>query len=438
MTTTEPTSWQAEVRANRAAQAEQRRQDQAAQAEQRRADYAAAAERKRVDQAAQAEQRRQDQLAAEQRRIERRNDRARRRAERLARLPELGMSALWATMIVLPITLAWQAQADFAQHSLHIPTPLHHAFPAVIEVAAWVCAFEAHRRIRAGLDAGSLPRWMWVLAGIAAAINFAHGAEKDGVPAGLALGALSMLGVLLHSIRQSLDSDVVHERSHAPLALWRRVRYPRLSTAAASIRAARGVNASTAWTLAWVDRYGVGPDATRRDRVLGKLIVAKQLRDDRKAAKNGELHIIGGRVQQGFAPAVRAFVDAERAAALEIAATAQADARAVVDQAQDVLNAAAMVFGPGSLTEPFTSTETGSEQGRRLSARATELLPKLRQAIKDGTIAPAPKVEPIRQWCKEALGEGLGVPVAQELRDAVAHLHLVDDGQAAEQTERSA
>ncbi|HVK06602.1 MAG TPA: hypothetical protein VM490_24260, partial [Armatimonadaceae bacterium] len=79
----------------------------------------------------------------------RRVDQAQRRArlkETFGKLPELGMSALWATMIVLPLTLAWLPQATFAADNLHIPSPFHHLFPAVIECAAWLCAFEAHRR----------------------------------------------------------------------------------------------------------------------------------------------------------------------------------------------------------------------------------------------------------------------------------------------------
>lgn len=430
-------SWQDQARANKAAEREQRRRDEELRAAQRRADYEAAAARKRADQSAAAELRRADLAAAEERRRARRDERDERRAALLARLPELGMSILWATMIVLPITLAWQAQAEFAANSLHIPTPWNQAFPAAIEIGAWVCAFEAHRRIRAGLDAGSLPRWMWVLASIAAVINAAHGTQDAGLPGGLALGALSLLGVLLHSIRQSLDSDVVRG-TRTPLAAWRRVRYPRLSLAAASIRAARGVPAAEAWTLAWIDRFGVGPDASRRDRVLGKLIVRKQLRDDRKAAKAGELHIFEGRVQQGFAPAVKAFVDRERAAALEQAAAAEAAALSVVHEAQAVVNAAAMVWGPDALTEGFARLGTPGEQAGRLSQRAAELLPELQQAINDGTVRRAPSVDAIRRWCREARSEGLGVPVAQELRDAVARLHLVDDGQDDEQIARGA
>src|SRR5699024_11854777 len=50
---------------------------------------------------------------------------------------------------------------------------------------------------------GSLPRWMWILAGVAAVINASHGVADAGFAAGLALGALSLLGVVLHSIRQN-------------------------------------------------------------------------------------------------------------------------------------------------------------------------------------------------------------------------------------------
>ena len=398
--------------------------------EERRADQAAAAERQRLTLAAQREERRRDLAAAEARAATRTAARRQRRRELWAALPDHGMSMLWATMIVAPITLAWQAQAAFAADTLNIAQPWHHVFPLAIEVGAWVCAFEAHRRARRCAPVGSLLRWMWLLAGIAAVINAAHGIRDAGVPGGLALGALSLLGVLLHSIRQGLDAENTGAR--APLAAWRRVRFPRLSLAAASIRAATGTDAETAWVLAWTDRFGVGPEASRRDRVLGKLITKKELRDDKAAARRGELSIIGGRVSASFAPEVRAYVDEERQAALARVYLAEQAAESVIADAQDALTAAGLLFGPDALTEGSFASETGSEQGGQLSARAAELLPALRVAIESGEVRQCPKTQHIRAWVRETRKEGLGVPVAQELRDAVATLRLVDVGQDAD------
>lgn len=385
----------------------ERRQDQWAAAQIRQSEKDAAAARRRVDQA-----------AADERAAARTLQRRRARAAWWRRLPNHGMAALWATMIVLPISLAWQAQALFALETLRIAEPFNHAFPAAIETGAWLCAFEAHRRIRAGMSAGLLPTYMWVLAGAAAVINGAHGLADGGPVAGLALATLSVLGVFLHSIRQGLDAARVTGNGHARVALWRRVRYPRLSIAAASLRAARELDPATAWTLAWVDRYGVGPDVSRRERRLARRVVRRSARDGRKAVRAGDVTIVDGRVQQGFARVVRDHVDRERAAAMR-------EANAVVEGAQDALNAAALLFGPDVFGPHRTDANPVIEQGKRLSGRASDLLPVLREAIETGVVAPNPSVKAIRRWVQRELGEPLGVPVAQELRNEVRGLRAV-------------
>jgi hypothetical protein len=401
----------------------ERRADQAAAAEQARLDRAALEQARLARQMAAAEIRRADQTTAARHRAQRRTERRVARAAWWASLPDRGMDLLWATMIVLPISLAWQAQAAFAADRLHITGVWANAFPAAIECGAWVCVFEARRRIRAGKSAGGLIRSMWLLAGIAAAINASHGGS---VAASLALGVLSLLGVLLHSIRSGLDrADQAGGVHVVRRAVWRRVRYPRLSLAAASIRAARELDAATAWRLAWEDRYGVGPDSTRRERRLARHIRRREARDDRKAARTGELAIVGGRVQYPFAPVVREFVDAERGAAIEAAHQAAAAAREVVDQAEDALLAAAMLFGPDGVR--YGANPPGEQH--ELSPRAQELLPSVREAITAGGLPANPSVRRLRDWVRTERRERLGVPVAMELRDAVAGLRLVDDDQ---------
>lgn len=402
----------------------------------RRADEAAAAERARLDrlaieqarlarQVAAAGERRVDQAAAAQRQADRRAERRAARTAWWTSLPNRGMSVLWATMIVLPISLAWRAQADFAAVTLHITGVWSQAFPAAIECGAWVCVFEAHRRVRAGKSAGGLTRWTWVLAGIAAAINASHGVRDGGLSAGLALGSLSMLGVLLHQIRQGLDrADQNGGVQAVRRAVWRRIRYPRLSIAAASIRVARELDTATSWRLAWEDRYGVGPESTRRERRLGRLIVAREARDDRKAARAGDITIVAGRVQRGFAPEVQAYVDAERAAALAAADQATAGAQELVQGAHDALISAGLLFGSDLRTDANTSGEQAE-----LSARAAALLPDMRTAIEAGRLPANPSVSAIRSWVRAERDEPLGVPVAQELRDHVKHLRLIEGDQ---------
>lgn len=256
---------------------------------------------------AQVEQARQAGAAAlaerryQREKAERDEARARRseaRARFMRRLPVWLLSVLWATVIVAPVTLAWQAQRQFAESTLHIPSAWSWLFPLAVEAGAWVCAFEAHRRAKTGRPVGALLTWMWVLASIAAGINLMHGATDYSLTAGVALAVMSLLGVLLHQIRQNADRAAAEGRDNTALrrALWRRIRFPRLSWSAASIAAARGeaTTADEAWRQAWVDRCGVGPEASRRDRRLARVIVRHQRKADRKAARAGDLTIIGG------------------------------------------------------------------------------------------------------------------------------------------------
>lgn len=400
---------------------DQRRQDKWTDAQIALAATKAKAEIRRVDRQAAAD------LATE-RRV------ARRAAVRLwvARLPVVGMAGLWATMIVLPITVAWQAQARFAHDVLHIPVPLHHVFPASVELAAWLCAFEAHLRRRRGESAGLMPTYMWSLAGIAAVINGAHGLAESGMAAALGLAAMSLLGIVLHSARQGLDAASASGTAHVRLALWRRFRYPRLSLAATSLRAARdGLTAARAWHEAWVDRFGVGPDTSRHERRLARAAVRKAARDDRKAVQCGDVMVMDGRVQHGFARVLREHVDHERDAAL-------AQAHEIVQGAQDALTAAGLLFGPDAFGPGFSPDETtsnpGGEQGEQggkpLSGRAMELLPALEEAIRHGVVASNPGVKTIEKWVRNDLREPLGTPVAMELRDRVRGLRAVPADQA--------
>jgi hypothetical protein len=412
MTSTLPT-YTAPAMTYRQERAAERRTDKALDAELRRADLAAAAERRRAAEAAAA------QLAAA-----RRQERRDRRAALVGRLPELGMSVLWATMMTLPLILVWDPQVSFARDFLHIPADRAWLFPAVIETGAWLCALEGHRRGRRGDSAGSLPRWMWTLSGIAAGTNVLHGIADGSAVTAAGLGVLSLLGVLLHSIRQGLDAveSGARVRRSLGLAVWRRVRYPRLSIAAASIRAARGLDPAAAWTLAWEDRFGVGPDSTRRERRIGRLVVKRNRKLDRERATDGGFMIVNGGVQPVFADQVRELIDAERRAAIE---RADREVRAAQEAAHDVLMAAGMVFGPDALAggslAPNTE-DTTAEQGG-LGGRAAALLPDLRAAIAAGDVPANPSVRAITRWVKDR-GESLGVPVAQELRDAVRVEHL--------------
>ncbi|WP_433267253.1 hypothetical protein ACQPZF_00955 [Actinosynnema sp. CS-041913] len=318
--------------------------------------------------------------------------RARRRATRravAARLPDWLLSALWATVIVSPITIAWRSQQDFAATTLHLGW-WGWLFPLAVESGAWVCAFEAHRRRRAGLPVGALPTWMWVLGGVAAAIQLLHNATDHGVVVGVVLAAMSLLGVLLHHVRQSADHAAAEGRSGAQLrrALWRRLRYPRLSWAAAAIHAARtDTPVEAAWRAAWVDRYGVGPDSTRRDRRLARVIVRHQRRADRRAAREGALTILGGVI----VPVTLTPPDTTAAAGI-----------GEVDPPRAAPDA------PGGETAIVQR-----EHGSGLSAKAAELLPAVQAAITAGDLPARPSARAILARF------GGSTKTASEVRDAL-------------------
>ncbi|RKT84861.1 hypothetical protein SAMN05421805_10154 [Saccharopolyspora antimicrobica] len=320
---------------------------------------------------------------ARQRRKERQDERRERRARWRKAAPDTTLNALWAALIVAPLLLAWDAQARFAATVLHVPAGMSWLFPLAIEAGAWVCAFEAHRRASRGAPVGSLLRWMWVLAGIAAAINTAHGTADYGIVAGLALGTLSVLGVLLHHIRQSLNAAEAEGTSAREVSqrFTRWLHFPRMSLTAARIATRAGLDHTAAWKAAWIDRHGVGPAASKRDRRLAGVIVKRQAKADRKAAENGEFVIVNGVILRATLPPLDALV--RQVPAVEIA-----------------------------------EVSTPIEQ-RKLSPRASALLAKTQAAIQAGELPERPSANAIRKRF------GGAMETAQEVRDHMNHMHPV-------------
>lgn len=344
-----------------------------------------AAEAERV----RAETTRVQQEAADKRARQERAERAEQRRTSWERwrstAPDSALSGLWAALIVAPLLLAWYAQAQFARHTLHIPAGMTWLFPLAIESGAWVCAFEAHRRARRGAPTGSLLRWMWVLAGIATGINAAHGAADFGPVAGLALGTLSVLGVLLHHIRQSLNAAEAAGASAQEVSqrFTRWVLFPWMSWSTWRLATRAGVDHAEAWEWAWIDRYGVGPDASKRDRRLACVIVRRQMEADRKAAESGGLTIINGVILRSALPSPAVP-----------AAVATANLSAPIEQ-------------------------------RKLSARAAALLEQAKAAVSAGELPERPSASAIRKRF------GGAMETAQEVRDALIDMHPVTGREAA-------
>ncbi|WP_030506328.1 hypothetical protein [Microbispora rosea] len=215
-----------------------------------------------------------------------------------------------------PIAIAWNGQYQFAEQIMHLGA-LSPALPIALEGAVWYLAYLTHRAITQHLPTVRYRVATWALAAVAATMNFWHGSAPKGLPAnapqqlieqatrdaqqtGVALALASLLGIGLWELTVGLTQHTASRRSLTEIrrAAWRRLRYPRLSWQAASIRAARGEDCTIedAWAAAWVDRYGVGPDAPRRDRRLGRKVTRYQSKADRKAAKDGRLSIVGGQI----------------------------------------------------------------------------------------------------------------------------------------------
>ncbi|GAA3096445.1 DUF2637 domain-containing protein [Streptosporangium carneum] len=267
-----------------------------------------------TEQVRQAEQARAERAASKAaRRAERRRQRAASRVDRRTAVRR-GVGVLAAVVVTrapvivgavamgAPIAIAWRGQLEFARDVMHLGV-MAPALPIALEGGVWYIAYLVHRAIAAQLPIGRYRAATWGLAGIAATMNLWHGvtaSKSDGLQVGVILALASLLGIALWELTASLTQQTAAKRSAAEIrrAAWRRLRYPRLSWAAASIRASRGEECSTeeAWTAAWIDRYGVGPAASRRDRRLARSIVRYERKADRAAARDGRLVIVDGSI----------------------------------------------------------------------------------------------------------------------------------------------
>ncbi|MDR8415086.1 hypothetical protein MTP10_40945, partial [Nonomuraea sp. 3-1Str] len=232
----------------------------------------------------------------------------------------------------------------------------------------WYLAWLTHKALEAERPTARLRVWTWLLALTAAAMNVWHGATgtafgADGLQVGLVRGLASLLGVGLWELTVMARRQRTSGRPLAELrtALWRRVRYPRLSWAAASIQAARGsqCSAELAWRAAWIDRYGVGPDASGRERRLSRRAMRRQARADRKAVRKGQAAMVGGLVIGRPIPIVMPSVDRST---LPLPAASIDQVEAHVDRST-----------PGLVEAP--SGESASTR-RSIEAPAAEALPR--------------------------------------------------------------
>lgn len=162
-----------------------------------------------------------------------------------------------------PIVLAWSGQLAFGVEVMLLG-PLAVMVPIALEGAVWYVAYLVHRAAHSGLPTGVYRAWAWILAGIAAAMNFWHGTSSaGGAQRGAILALASLLGVGLWELTVRLRERRQRGRTlaEARTAWARRIRYPRTSWTAWSIRTARGpaCTPEEAWTAAWEQRQPARP-----------------------------------------------------------------------------------------------------------------------------------------------------------------------------------
>ncbi|GGZ44735.1 hypothetical protein GCM10010387_43810 [Streptomyces inusitatus] len=265
----------------------ERRADRVAEAEQRRLDAAAAEERRAV--ARREEDERAGRLKARRRadRVSARAARAERRAVRAGRLtPEYVYRRGTLALVVASGLGSLPAQV---MHFVAI-SPMLLPLPFGLEGAAWVMAAGV-----AYADARHLPAWVrWLLralvalfAGFAAWINYGYGlslasgddalSEVAARTVGLGLAAVTLLGPLVFEIRQwvstlaadSDDHDAHERRRHDRTRRRHHRKVGRLADRLQSAAPYGTVDADTAWAHAWrihtgTDEHGMTPDLHRR------------------------------------------------------------------------------------------------------------------------------------------------------------------------------
>ncbi|MFF5115032.1 DUF2637 domain-containing protein [Streptosporangium sp. NPDC000509] len=300
-----------------------------------------------------------------------------------------------------PIAIAWRGQMEFATNVMNLGF-MAPALPIALEGGVWYLAFLVHRAIQARLPIGRYRAATWMLAGIAAGMNLWHGIHAngdDGLQVGVILALASLLGIALWELTASLTQQTTARRSAAEIrrATWRRIRYPRLSWAAASIRASRGADCSIedAWTAAWADRYGVGPGASRRDRKLARSIVKYERKADRAAAKSGQLVIVDGAiVRPGALTSKQSEADAEAGK------EAMAALRVFTERREDVAKSIAFpAFGASSSIEaaPRPAIESGTDSARTGSApRPRTELARTESVRTKSARTESPRTAPVR------------------------------------------
>jgi hypothetical protein len=200
----------------------------------------------------------------------RRAAKAARRADRRTARAEI-WTARRPLLVVIPMMATSAAVALPAQYVYYAGVTGNAwsgaTIAGMVEGGTWLGAALESSAINRRRPAGFYRGLTWTLAGLAAAVNFAHGLtlvvdgkSSGGWQVGVVFALASLMGVVSWSayvrLRTHQDSDTSPEQLR--LAAWRRLRYPRLSWRAASLRAAIGPSLSVAdaWVQVWAEHHG--------------------------------------------------------------------------------------------------------------------------------------------------------------------------------------
>lgn len=166
------------------------------------------------------ERRRDRQQEWEQRRRDR-EDRRRRRAEQMARLRgwarDVAAQVPWLVIMGAPMVMSWAAMATYGVEVYG--GPIGALLPLFSEASLLVFALASARAAKEGQPTALLRLGVAIFAGVAAVLNFVHGAETS-VTHGLVMAVVSVGGVAVHQL--------VHGRPPRPRRTWQQRQEARL------------------------------------------------------------------------------------------------------------------------------------------------------------------------------------------------------------------
>ncbi|WP_326567394.1 hypothetical protein VSH64_37000 [Amycolatopsis rhabdoformis] len=215
--------------------ADNRRANRAADAEQRRADAAAKLDRTLTAAAAQATQRRADQDAADQRADKIRADRKAARAKRFATaagwLSEHRVRLPIYLLAVVSAVMAVPAMSDYGVGVYRTLTG--GLLPALSELGMWAfaVAVEVSRHCHPQRPVWTLQLGVWLFAGTGAALNVLHGIGR-GWNVAVVMGIVSVAGVIAHQIAVAAPRRSRAERDAAKIERHATRKIARVRTAA--------------------------------------------------------------------------------------------------------------------------------------------------------------------------------------------------------------